>query len=66
MKKLKNIVSYEFNISFALIFRKSKMVLNNLTLGKQINFYLPYPIHSYILHDFAFKLYFIFSENVIN
>ena len=31
-----------------------------------MNFYLEYPIHSYILHDFTFKLYFIFSENVIN
>ena len=33
MKKSEKIVFYEFNISFALIFRKWKMVLNNLTLG---------------------------------
>ena len=33
MKKLEKIVFYEFNISFALIFRKLKMVLNNLTRG---------------------------------
>ena len=33
MKKWKKIVFYEFNITFALIFRKWKMVLNNLTLG---------------------------------
>ena len=33
MKKWENIVLYEFNISFALIFRKWKMVLNNLTVG---------------------------------
>ena len=32
MKKEK-IVFHEFNISFALIFRKWKMVLNNLALG---------------------------------
>ena len=32
-KKLEKIVVYEFNISFALIFRKRKMVLSNLTLG---------------------------------
>ena len=32
-EKLEKIVFYEFNISFALIFRKWKMVLNNLTLG---------------------------------
>ena len=31
MKKWEKIVFYEFNISFALIFRKSKIVLNNLT-----------------------------------
>ena len=33
MKKLEKIIFYEFNISFALIFRKWKIVLNNLTLG---------------------------------
>ena len=33
MKKWKKNVFYEFNFSFALIFRKSKMVLNNLTLS---------------------------------
>ena len=33
MKKWEKIVFYEFNISFALIFRKWKMVLNNLILG---------------------------------
>ena len=33
MKKWEKIVFYEFNISFALIFREWKMVLNNLTLG---------------------------------
>ena len=33
MKKWEKIVFYEFNISFELIFRKWKMVLNNLTLG---------------------------------
>ena len=33
IKKLEKIVFYEFNISFALIFPKWKMVLNNLTLG---------------------------------
>ena len=33
MKKLQKIVFYEFKISFASIFRKCKMVLNNLTLG---------------------------------
>ena len=27
---------------------------------------LQYPIHSYMLHDFPFKVYFIFFENVIN
>ena len=30
---MRKIVFYEFNISFALIFRKLKMALNNLTLG---------------------------------
>ena len=56
----------EFNISFALILRKWKMVLNNLTLGTyETIFYLQYPIHSYILHDFTFKLDF-FPENLIN
>ena len=39
MKKWEKIVFYEFNISFQLIFREWKMVLNNLTLGiKMINF----------------------------
>ena len=33
MKKWEKIVSYEFNINFALIFCKWKMVLNTLTLG---------------------------------
>ena len=33
LKKGEKIFFYEFNISFALIFRKWKMVLNNLTLG---------------------------------
>ena len=33
MKKWEKIVFYEFNIDFALIFRKWKMVLNNLNLG---------------------------------
>ena len=33
MKKWEKIVFYEFNISFALIFRKWKIVLNNLTPG---------------------------------
>ena len=33
MKKWEKIVFYEFNNSFALIFRKWEMVLNNLTLG---------------------------------
>ena len=33
MKKWEKIVFYEFNISFALILRKWKMILNNLTLG---------------------------------
>ena len=32
MKKLENIVFYELNISFSLIFRKWKMLLNKLTL----------------------------------
>ena len=32
MEKWERNVFYEFNISFALIFRKWKMVLNNLTL----------------------------------
>ena len=32
MKKWEKIVFYELNISFALIFRKWKMALNNLTL----------------------------------
>ena len=33
MKKWEKIVFYEFNISFALTFRKWKTVLNILTLG---------------------------------
>ena len=67
MKKWEKIGFYEFNISFALIFRKWKMLLNNILLkAYQSNFYLQYPIHSYILHDFTFKLYFIFAENIIN
>ena len=33
MKKWEKIGFNEFNISFALVFRKWKMVLNNLTLG---------------------------------
>ena len=33
MKKWEKIVFYEFKISFLSIFRKWKMVLNNLTLG---------------------------------
>ena len=32
MKKQEKIVVYEFNISFALIFREWKIVLSNLTL----------------------------------
>ena len=32
MKKWEKIVIYELNISFAFIFRKCKMALNNLTL----------------------------------
>ena len=50
---------YEFDISFALIF-----IISLWTY--QINFYLQYPIHSNTLHDFTFKLYFIFSKNIIN
>ena len=33
MKTEKTIVVYDFNISFALIYRDWKMVLSNLTLG---------------------------------
>ena len=33
MKKWGNIVVYEFNFSFPLIFREWKMILSNLTLG---------------------------------
>ena len=67
MKEWEKIVFYEFNMSFAFIFHKWKMALNNLTLqAYQIDFHLQYLIHSYILYDFTFKLYFIFSENVIN
>ena len=33
MRKWEKIVFYEYDISFALIFRKWKIVLNNLTLG---------------------------------
>ena len=33
MKKWEKVVFYEFNVSFALIFRKWKVVLNDLTLG---------------------------------
>ena len=32
MKKWEKVVFYEFNISFGLIFRKWKTLLNNLTL----------------------------------
>ena len=67
MKKFEKIVFYELDISFAFIFRKWKMVLINLTLGIPNNFLFAISsILIYILHDFTFKLYFIFSENVIN
>ena len=33
MKKWEKIVFYEFNIIFALIFRKWKVIFNNVTLG---------------------------------
>ena len=33
MKKWEKIIFYEFNISFALILLKWKIVLNNITLG---------------------------------
>ena len=61
-KNEKWLFSYEFNISFALIFRKWIISL----YAYPINFYLQYTIRLYILHDFTFKLYFIFSKNVIN
>ena len=52
MKKWEKIVFYEFNISFELIFRKWKMVLNNLTHTKLIFICNIQYIHIYymILH----------------
>ena len=61
-KNKKRLFFYEFNINFALIFRKWKMVLNNLTLGIQINFYLQYPIHSYISWFYVWTVFYIIRK----
>ena len=47
---------YAFNISFALIFRKWKMVLNNLTVDSKLNFICNIP-HFHIYYMIFRKCY---------
>ena len=59
MKKWEKIVFYELNISFALIFRGWKMVLNNLTLG------IPNTFLFAVSNAFIYKYYMILHFNCI-